>query len=129
MRTLDFGKNSGKILQNCDEKYLKWLVSHEQVLAERNRWASRDAKFALAKQAEIEKAQADFRKGKVFCKELGEWVELPSDGALDIVRDSRWGYAIERQAKDRDKALMRNEITDISSRGSLYRNQGFQLMR
>jgi len=49
MKVLDFGKNKGLILADCDEKYLKWLVSHEKVLAERNRWASRDAKILLEK--------------------------------------------------------------------------------
>jgi hypothetical protein len=44
---LDFGKNKGLTIGECDEKYLKWLVSHTKVLAERNRWASRDARFEL----------------------------------------------------------------------------------
>lgn len=52
MRILDFGKNKGKILADCEEKYLKWLVSHEKVLAERNRWACRDAKFILDRRAQ-----------------------------------------------------------------------------
>ena len=52
-RTLDFGKNKGSILADCEEKYLKWLVSHEKVLAERNRWACRDAKFLLERVAQV----------------------------------------------------------------------------
>lgn len=44
---LDFGKNSGKTISECNDGYLKWLVSHTKVLAERNRWASRDAAFEL----------------------------------------------------------------------------------
>ena len=52
-RIIDFGKKyKGKILADCDEKYLKWLVSHEKVLAKRNRWASRDAKFILERRAQ-----------------------------------------------------------------------------
>ncbi len=51
-RILDFGKNKGRILADCEEQYLKWLVSHERVLAERNRWASRDAKFILERRAQ-----------------------------------------------------------------------------
>jgi hypothetical protein len=47
MRILDFGKNKNKVLAECDEKYLRWLVTHEQVLAKRNRWAARDAKYIL----------------------------------------------------------------------------------
>jgi hypothetical protein len=50
-RILDFGKNKGKALHDCEEKYLKWLVSHEKVLAKRNRWASRDARFILERRA------------------------------------------------------------------------------
>jgi hypothetical protein len=53
MIILDFGKNKGKQLQDCDEKYLRWLVSHERVLAKRNRWASRDAKFILERRAQV----------------------------------------------------------------------------
>ena len=52
MKVLDFGKNKGKVLAECDEQYLKWLVSHEKVLAKRNRWASRDAKFILERRAQ-----------------------------------------------------------------------------
>ncbi|HEX3642698.1 MAG TPA: hypothetical protein VHV10_15540 [Ktedonobacteraceae bacterium] len=48
-KIIDFGKNKGLILADCGEKYLKWLVSHEKVLALRNRWASRDARFILEK--------------------------------------------------------------------------------
>jgi len=44
---IDFGKNKGMTISECDEKYLKWLVSHERVLALRNRWASRDAGFEI----------------------------------------------------------------------------------
>jgi hypothetical protein len=45
---IDFGgKYKGKQISECDTKYLKWLVAHERVLALRNRWASRDARFEL----------------------------------------------------------------------------------
>jgi hypothetical protein len=52
MRTLDFGKNKGKILAECEVSYLKWLASHEMVLAKRNRWAARDARFLLERMAQ-----------------------------------------------------------------------------
>jgi hypothetical protein len=52
-RIIDFGKHKGKILADCDEKYLKWLISHEKVLALRNRWACRDAKFILDRRAQL----------------------------------------------------------------------------
>jgi hypothetical protein len=51
-RILDFGKNKGLTLNECDEKYLKWIVSHERVLALRNRWAARDARFILERRAQ-----------------------------------------------------------------------------
>ncbi len=48
-KVLDFGKNSGKTISQCEESYIQWLATHEKVLAERNRWASRDAKIILEK--------------------------------------------------------------------------------
>lgn len=53
MNILDFGKNKGKVLAECEDSYLKWLVSHEKVLAKRNRWASRDARFILERRAQV----------------------------------------------------------------------------
>jgi hypothetical protein len=49
---IDFGRtHKGLTIGECDEKYLKWLVSHTKVLAVRNRWASRDAAFELERRA------------------------------------------------------------------------------
>ncbi|SRR5436190_195680 len=63
MIILDFGKNKGKQLQDCDEKYLRWLVTHEKVLAKRNRWASRHAKFILdRKETAVKLAEFEARK-------------------------------------------------------------------
>lgn len=54
---IDFGKaNKGKELSECDTKYLTWLVQHEKVLAKRNRWACRDAKFILKQREEAKAA-------------------------------------------------------------------------
>jgi len=52
MKVLDFGKNNGKVLAACKESYLIWLSRHEKVMAERNRWASRDAKIILERAKE-----------------------------------------------------------------------------
>jgi Cdc6-like AAA superfamily ATPase len=71
MRVLDFGKCEGTELSNCPEKYILWLAQHEKVLAERNRWASRDAKFLLEKKEEKVVLQA---VRAVVCKEF-EWQE------------------------------------------------------
>jgi Uncharacterized protein conserved in bacteria len=60
---LDFGKYKGKLLADCDEKYLRWLVTHEKVLAQRNRWAARDAKFILdRKETAVKLAEFEARK-------------------------------------------------------------------
>jgi len=63
MIILDFGKNKGKQLADCDESYLRWLVSHEKVLAKRNRWAARDAKFILDRcETAVKLAEFEARK-------------------------------------------------------------------
>ena len=46
---LDFGKNKGKAIKECNTSYLKWLVAHEKQLKLSNRWSARDAKFELAR--------------------------------------------------------------------------------
>jgi hypothetical protein len=46
---LDFGKHKGNLISECETKYLKWLASHESRLLESHRWASRDARFELAR--------------------------------------------------------------------------------
>ena len=51
-RIIESGKHKGKSLDECPESYLKWLISHERVLAERNRWMSRDARFILVQRTE-----------------------------------------------------------------------------
>jgi|SRR5437588_11196562 len=54
MKVLDFGKHSGKVLADCEASYIRWLARHERVLAERNRWASRDARFILERKKAVE---------------------------------------------------------------------------
>jgi len=61
-RIIESGKHKGSSLDECPESYLKWLISHERVLALRNRWMSRDARFILVQRAEaaaILKAEAE----------------------------------------------------------------------
>jgi hypothetical protein len=57
-RILDFGKNKGHQISECDTKYLQWLVSHTKVLAERNQWSSRDAAFELDRREWAREAEA-----------------------------------------------------------------------
>ena len=66
MKVLDFGKNNGKVLAACEESYLVWLSRHEKVLAERNRWASRDAKFILERAKEPCKPKESKKMVKVL---------------------------------------------------------------
>jgi hypothetical protein len=127
MRTLDFGKNKGKILADCEEQYLKWLVSHEKVLAKRNQWASRDAKYILERMAQ----------GQIFDKVGEEWVTPPSDDCLDVEHELRGWHAIDRQIKNREKAQLVNQMReirqrrseDLGTRGNLNGSRAFSLLR
>ncbi len=101
MIILDFGKNKGLAVSECDEKYLKWLITHEKVLAERNRWACRNAKVLLAKRAEA-KAQAE----AVVKFEAEREARMAVKAAEQIVRANQG-----------------------SAQGSLNVNRGFSLMR
>ena len=130
---LTFGKHKDELLDTCPESYIRWLATHKNVLSVEHCGTSVAAKELLEarakKEAEIEAAQASFREGKIFDSILQEWVTPPSDNPIDPIAESKWGYAIERIAKDRDKALKRAECTDISNRGNLYSNQGFSILR
>lgn len=101
MRILDFGKNKGKVLAECETTYLKWLVSHERVVAMRNRWACRDARFIIERREEA-KAQAE----AVAKFESEREARMAVKAAQQIVRANQG-----------------------STQGSLNVNRGFQLMR
>jgi len=100
---LDFGKNKGKTIAECESPYLKWLVSHEKVLAKRNRWASRDAKFILEAR-ETAKASAAAIKA----------IEEKHEGNHD------WN--------DWHKSL-KSSTNDISLMGNLHGAKAFSLLR
>ena len=103
---IDFGKvNKGKELSECDEKYLKWLVSHEKVLAKRNRWAARDAKIILERRAQIAAQAAAYAEAVAKFEDERE-ARLAIKAAEQIVRANQG-----------------------ANRGNLYNNRGFQLMR
>jgi hypothetical protein len=59
MKTLDFGKHEGEKLAECPVSYLKWLASHNLVLAVRNRWASRLARKLLEEKEEVMSKEYD----------------------------------------------------------------------
>jgi len=112
MRTLDFGKNSGKCLQNCDESYLKWLVSHEKVLATRNQWASRDAKYILRR------IEGDRAARAIAASKLERMQELAKTDFLAKMDLEMTQFIVTQKTS-----------TDLSTKGNLYSNRGFQLMR
>lgn len=92
--TIDFGrKYKGKTIGECDEKYLKWLVSHEKVLAERNRWASRDARFELQRRAEA--AEMAVKAAESIVSGNSNWQE--------------WTQALEASKKE-EKSMKRTYL-------------------
>ena len=130
---LDFGKNKGHQISECDTKYLKWLVSHEKVLAVRNRWASRDAKFEIERRARAAQVDAQIAEMVAAPKQTYRIITVPGPKKeyFDLV-----GHITEKREL---KAAMLGEIAEIKSRskrsadlglaGNLSSNQGFRLMR
>lgn len=47
MMSLPFGKNKGKVLNRCEESYIKWLATHKNVLKPCNQPYADDAKQLL----------------------------------------------------------------------------------
>lgn len=39
-KVLDFGKNKGKKLEDCEKSYILWLALHKKVLNPCNQWAA-----------------------------------------------------------------------------------------
>jgi hypothetical protein len=111
-RIIDFGKNKGLILNDCDEKYLKWLVSHEKVLAVRNRWACRDARFILERRAKEAAAQ------QVAAEKLERIAELAKTSFLAQMDLSMANFIVTKKLD-----------SDLSNKGNLYSNHGFSLLR
>lgn len=90
MRTLDFGKNKGKILAECEVSYLKWLTTHEMVLAKRNRWAARDARFLLERMAQVAAvAEFEARKEAEMAVRIAEQLVRSSQGIRGDLNTSR----------------------------------------
>lgn len=75
MKVLDFGKHKGTLLATCPESYLKWLVSHEKVLAFRNRWACALAKQLLEKKEAImsDITYEEYKEQELLCL----WTDWP----------------------------------------------------
>jgi hypothetical protein len=129
---LDFGKCKGHQISECDTKYLQWLVSHERVLAVRNRWASRDAKFELARRSQ-EIAQ-------VAVVEVAETVAPKQNYRIISLghKKERRDFVGELTQKAEDKRNLLAECREIKARSNRsadlglkgnFGNRGFQLMR
>ena len=89
-KILDFGKNKGKILAECAVSYLKWLATHEQVLAKRNRWAARDAKFLLERMAQVATvAEFEARKETEMAVRIAEQLVRANLGARGTSNTSK----------------------------------------
>jgi hypothetical protein len=43
MKILNFGKNQGKTVSQCESSYILWLSQHKAVLHPDNRWAADEA--------------------------------------------------------------------------------------
>lgn len=114
MRTIESGKYKGKILSECPVSYLKWLVSHERVLALRNRWLTRDAKFLLEKTAEAASEVAT-------CEGNADWDEW--ERSLEAARVARLDAVIEKHLASTPAKV------DLGLKGHLSSSRGFSLMR
>ena len=95
MRTTDCGK--GKALDQCPESYLKWLASHEEVLAIDNRWLSRGARTLMhvnkVQQAldQLSEIDAVIKQDSESPRAAGEYDRFMSlvhqkEGLIDLVR-------------------------------------------
>lgn len=115
---IDFGKaNKGKELSECDSKYLQWLVSHEKVLAKRNRWASRDAKIILERRAQAA-AQAEAVKAYEAKRE-----------AEMVAKARAWNTAeMARRAEKKADELFKKSA-DLGLKGNLNTGRAFSLLR
>lgn len=128
---LDFGKNKGHQISECDTKYLKWLVSHEKVLAVRNRWSSRDAAFELERRARAAKADAMIAEMVAAPKQSYRIVTVPGTkkerydlvGAIEEKREHKANLLAEcREIKARKRS------EDIGFKGN-FGTKAFSILR
>jgi hypothetical protein len=117
---LDFGKNKGHQISECDTKYLKWLVSHEKVLALRNRWASRDAAFELARRAQAVTQQEVIEK----IEGNANWDEW--EQSLSEIADR---HEKEMAVKIAEHLVSTPPRVNLGLKGNISSNQGFRLLR
>ena len=108
--TIDFGKHKGHQISECDSKYLSWLVSHEKVLALRNRWSSRDARFELQRRAAALAAQtAEAEMAVKVAEEI-----IKESAMLKAIRVVAKGYGFDWQGS-LVKTLVANEKASFTA--------------
>jgi hypothetical protein len=113
---IDFGKKyKGHQISECDEKHLKWLVSHEKVLALRNRWASRDAAFELERR---ELAVAPVAQGN---DNWDEWAESLAE--LEARHEK------EMAVKIAEHLVSTPPRVDLGLKGNLSSTKAFSILK
>jgi hypothetical protein len=112
MRAIESGKYKGKTLAECPKEYIEWAAKHEKNFAERNQWVSRDAKILLDRRAGEESAR------QVAASKIARLEELAAQGNFMAAMDLKMA-----------KVIVGNKVTDISSKGNLYSNKGFSILR
>lgn len=126
---LDFGKNKGHQISECDTKYLKWLVSHEKVLAVRNRWAARDAGFELARRAQAVIEVAVIAKIEAATQQEAIEGNANWDEWEQSLTELEARHEKEMAVKIAEHLVATPPRVDLGLKGHLGNNRGFQLMR
>jgi|SRR5882757_3764418 len=112
MRIIESGKHKGKILAECPKEYIEWASKHEKNFARRNQWISRDAKILIERMAKEEAAR------QVAASKLERIEQMAAEGNFLAQMDLKM-----------TQFIVGKKTTDISTKGNLYSNRGFQLMR
>jgi hypothetical protein len=118
MRTIESGKHKGKTLAQCPKKYIEWASKHEGNFARRNQWVSRDAKILLERMGKEEAAR------QAAASKIARLEQLVAEGNFLASMDLKMTNFIVGK-----KVEQKVETTDISTKGNLYSNKGFQILR
>jgi hypothetical protein len=123
MRIIESGKYKNRILAECPVSYLKWLVTHTKVLAERNRWLARDAKFLLERiaQAAIEAATIEKVEEAAGNANWDEWAES--------LKEFEARKEAEMAVKIAEHLVSTPVKVDLGLKGNLSGNKAFSLLR
>jgi recombinational DNA repair ATPase RecF len=115
-RIIETGKFKGHQISECDTKYLKWLTSHERVLAERNRWLSRDARYELQRraQAAAEAAMAVKVAEAIIAEAMKEKTMTNEEKIAEYNWAAKLGLQVRQDARvfERKRNLTDQEVLD-----------------